>query len=50
MNHVKINKGQPRRFALWVLVQDWYKTFPPDHIDQAEINNSTMLRNKTSTA
>jgi len=32
------------------LVPDWYQTFPPDHIDQAEINDSTMLRNKTSTA
>jgi len=33
MDHVKIFKGQPRRSALWV-----------------DINNSTMLRNKISTA
>jgi len=50
MNHVKIIKGQPRWFALVELVPSWYNTFPPDHIDQLEINNSTMLRNKTSTA
>ena len=39
MNHVKILKGQPRRFALWELVPNWYKVFPRDHIDQVEINN-----------
>ena len=50
MNHVKICEAQPRRFALSQLVQAWYKTFSPDHIDQVEINDSTMLRNKTSTA
>jgi len=26
------------------------KSFPPDHIDQAEMNYSTMLSNETSTA
>jgi len=50
MNHVKIFKGQPRRFALSELVQACYNTFPPDHFGQVEINDSTMLRNKTSTA
>jgi len=50
MNHVKIFQGQPRRFALSELVQAWYKTFPTDHFGQLEINDSTMLRNKTSTA
>jgi len=50
MNNVKIIKGQPRRFAIVELVSSWYKTFPPDHIDQLETNNSTMLRNKTGTA
>jgi len=50
VNHVKIYKGQPRRFALSELVYVWCKTFPPDHIDQVEINHSTMLRNKTGTA
>ena len=50
MNHVKILKGWPRRFTLWALVPNWYKTFPPDYFGQAEMNDSTMLRNKTSTA
>jgi len=52
MNHVKIFMGQPRRFALSELVQAWHKpvTFLPDHFGQVEINDSTMLRNKTSTA
>jgi len=49
MNHVKIFKVQPRRFALSELVQAWYKTLPPDHFGQVEINDSTMLRNKAST-
>jgi len=50
MNHVKILKGQPHRFALWQLVPNWYKSFPPDHFGQAEMNASTMLSNKTITA
>ena len=50
MNHAKIFKGQPLRFAVWELVPKWYKTFPPDYIDQVEIKNSTMLSNTTSTA
>jgi hypothetical protein len=50
MNHVKTFEGKPRQFALSELVQACYKIFPPDHIDQEEINDSTMLRNKTSTA
>jgi len=50
MNHVKIFKGQLRRFALWELVPKSYKVFPPDHIDELEISNSTMLMNNTSTA
>jgi len=50
INHVKIFKGQPRRFALCQLVPYWFKKFPPDDIDQAEIYNSIMLRNKSSTA
>jgi len=50
MIHVKIFEGQPRRFALSELVQAWYKIFPPDHFGQVEINDSTMLGNKTSTA
>ena len=48
--HIKVFKGQPRRFALSELVQAWYKTFPPDQNGQVEIDDSTMLRNKTSTA
>ena len=31
INHVQICKGQTRRFVLWELVRNWYKTFPPDH-------------------
>jgi len=50
MNHLKIVKGQPRRFALSELVQALYKTFPPDHFGQVRIKDSTMLRNKISTA
>jgi len=50
MKHIKTFKGLPRQFALWELVSKWYKTFGPDHIDQVEINNLTILRNETSTA
>ena len=50
MNHVKLFKDQPRRYALSELVQAWYQTFPPDHFGHLEINNPTMLRYKTSTA
>ena len=50
MSHVKMSKSQPCRFALLELAPKWYKTYSPDYIDQVEINNSTMLRNKTSTA
>jgi len=48
MNHIKIFKGQPRQFALWELAINWYETFPPDHNDQVENNNSTTVRNKKS--
>jgi len=47
MNDSKIYKGQPRRLVLGELVpnqyksSNWYKSFPPDHSDQAEINKST---------
>jgi len=50
MNHVQMLKGQPHRFALWELLPDWYKIFPPDHFGQAKMNDSTMLSNKTSNA
>jgi len=50
MNHVKIFKGQSHRFTFWELVPNWYKSFPPDHFGQAEINDSTMLSNESSTA
>jgi len=50
MIHVNIFKGQPRRFALLELLQAWYKSFAPDHFGQVQINHSTMLRNKSSTA
>ena len=44
MNHVKSHKGQPHRFVLWELVPEWYKTFTPDHVDQVETINSTILK------
>jgi len=50
MNHVKMFKVQPRRFALWVLVPHWYKTFSPDHIDLAVMQTPIELSNKTSIA
>ena len=31
MHHAKILKGQPRRCAVWELVLNLYKSFPPDH-------------------
>jgi len=50
MNHVKIFKGLPLRHVPSKLLQLWYKTFPPDHIDLVEMKNTTRLSNKTSTA
>jgi len=29
---------------------NWYKSFSPDHFGQSEMNDSTMLCHKTSTA
>ena len=43
VNHVKTLKGQPCRFALRDLESNWYKSFLPDHIGHAEMNDSTML-------
>ena len=37
MNHEKILKGWPSQDAPWIMVQLWYKTFTPDHIDQVEM-------------
>jgi len=48
MNHVLIFEGQPRRFALWDLVPNWYKIFPPDNIDLAEMKEQTGLSIETS--
>jgi len=42
-------KGQPRRFALWELVPNWYKSFLHDHFGQLKIKDITMLSNETST-
>ena len=39
MKHVKILKGQPRRFALWELVPNWYKKLSRDHTDLVEIKS-----------
>ena len=50
MNHVKILKGQPHQFALWELVFNWYKTFPPDHFGRVEMKQPVGLSNKTSAA
>ena len=50
MNHANIFEGQPRRFALCQLVPTWYKSFSSDHSGHDQMNNSTILSNKTSTA
>jgi len=42
MNHVKIFKGWPFRDALSELAQLWFKTFPPDHIEQVEMKNQLV--------
>jgi len=39
MNHVKICKGQPSRFALSKLVQALYKTFPFGYFGQVQSTN-----------
>jgi len=43
-----ILEGQPRRGNLWELVPNWYKSFPPDHFGQWEINQPTRLSSRTS--
>ena len=50
MNHVKIFKGWPPRDAPSKLVQLWYKSLPPDQRGQVEMEKTTRLSNKTSTA
>jgi len=50
MNHVKIFKGLPLRFALWYSVHNWFKKIPPDHFGQAEMKKPIGSSNKTSTA
>jgi len=50
MNHAQIFKGQPRRFVLWELVPNWYKSLSPDHLGQAEMKDSAMLSNNIGTA
>ena len=47
MNYHKKMKVQLRWCVLWELVPDWYKKVLSDHIDQAEMNKSTMLSNQT---
>ena len=46
----KIFKGQRRRNAFSKLVHRQYKSFPPDRFCQLEIQNTTGLSNKLSTA
>jgi len=46
----KIFKGRPRRNAFSKLVHCQYKSFPPDRFCQVEIQNTTGLSNKPSTA
>ena len=46
----KIFKGRPRRNAFSKLVHRQYKSFPPDRFCQVEIQNTTGLSNKPSTA
>jgi len=50
MHFAKMFKGKPRQLALCELVPNWYKTFPPDHFGQVEMNDSTMLSNQIHTA
>ena len=50
MHVAKMFKGKPRQLALCELVPNWYKTFPPDHFGQVEMNDSTMLSNQINTA
>ena len=42
MNHVKIFKGCPPRDAPSLLVQLWYKTFPPDQRGLAEMKKPSQ--------
>jgi len=46
----KIFKGQPRRNANSKLVHRQHKSFPADRFCQVEIQNTTGLSNKPSTA
>jgi len=46
----KIFRGRPRRNAFSKLVHRWYKSCPPDRFCQLEIQNTTGLSNKPSTA
>jgi len=46
----KIFKGRPRRNAFSKLVHHQYKSFPTDRFCQVEIQNTTGLSNKPSTA
>jgi len=49
MNHIKIFKGQPRRFAFgsWQLTETkHFRVIIMIRWNQMEINNSTALRNK----
>jgi len=46
----KIFKGRPRRNVFSKLVHRQYKSFPPDRFCQVEIQNTTGLSNKSSTA
>jgi len=44
-----IEEPAPPMCPLGAVVPNWYKTFPPDQYDQAEIQDSTMLSNTKST-
>ena len=46
----KIFKGRPRRNAFSKLVHRQYESFPPDRFCKVEIQNTTGLSNKPSTA
>ena len=50
MNQVKYLRAGPAEMPFWKLVHRQYKSFPPDRFCQVEIQKTTGLSNKPSTA
>jgi len=46
MNHINTFKGLPLKYALWELVPNWYKMFPPDRLGRTDMEMLTGLSNK----